>query len=816
MKSVAQKPPAGMVPFFTGLLLLCASGLMYEIILTRLLSVTSWYYLAFVSVSIAMFGMTAGALVVQLRPALFTEGLIRRRLSQASLATAISMPLALLTMLAIPVDLSYAVQTMYSFVLFSAVIAVPFFFSGVAVCISLTRVSAPMGAIYFADLCGAALGCVASVVVLEVLDAPSAIFLVSAVLFLSTAAYATYGGDTRQRKIALWCAAAMAAAAGLNASTLHGIQPIWSKGHIEYRTGIAAEIWNPISRVRVLNPATGRPLMWGPSSRMPDVEVESMHLDIDSGASTSILRFNGDLTGLGFLRYDVTSIAAQLRPGGTAAVIGVGGGRDVLNCAANGFTRIVGIEVNSAVTDLTSRRYGSFSGFSKIRGFELHNDEGRSYLTRSGEKFDLIQASLVDTWAATSAGAMTLSENALYTVDGWRVFYEHLKPGGIITFSRWYISTARSETYRLFSVAHAMLLSEGVKDPESQLILIRSGAIVTLLASNRPFPSADIQKVRSIADEMSFAPIAMPGERQDIPELKRVASTRGPEEMAALQDENGVDYSPTFDSRPYFFNAVHLVNLPRFLHIGGNTIGGRTSNLRAILFLFAFMLAAVVLVILTILLPARLWTDRRAGGPSAPAGGVVYFIAIGLGFMFIEMGIMQQLSIFLGHPVYSLVVVLGGLILSAGIGSLASDKWKTGSAWQSALPAVAAGVSVVIYTLAVIPVIHFFTAGVLWQRVAVSLVLIAPCGFLLGFCFPVGMRTIAAQSDKRNLPWMWALNGAAGTLGTFAAMMLSMDTSIRTCTLTGAACYFLGSIALTIRSAPKEVFIAEEAAAKSA
>src|SRR5260370_36610325 len=123
---------------------------------------------------------------------------------------------------------------------------------------------------------------------------------------------------------------------------------------------------------------------------------------------------------------------------GSAATIGVGGGRDVLNAAANGIHRIVGIEVNSAIVDMTSRRFDSYSGFSKIPGFELHNDEGRSYLTRSGERFDLIQASLVDTWAATSAGAMTLSANALYTVDDWRGFYDHLKPGGVITFSRWF------------------------------------------------------------------------------------------------------------------------------------------------------------------------------------------------------------------------------------------------------------------------------------------------------------------------------------------------------------------------------------------
>src|SRR5215469_2140921 len=237
--------------FFLGLLLLCASTLMYEIVLTRLLSVTSWYYLAFVSVSTAMFGMTAGALSVQLYPEWFAGDLVRRRLWQAALAAAISLPLALLTMLAIPVEVSFALQTVYSFVLFSAVIAVPFFFSGVGVCISLTKVPVPLGRIYFTDLSGAALGCVASVALLRLVDAPSAIFAVSGLLFASAAAYAQFANQTRHRRIALNCAAGMLMLAGLNASTLHGIQPIWSKGAIDRRTGILAEVWNPSSKVRV-------------------------------------------------------------------------------------------------------------------------------------------------------------------------------------------------------------------------------------------------------------------------------------------------------------------------------------------------------------------------------------------------------------------------------------------------------------------------------------------------------------------------------------------------------------------------------------
>jgi len=778
-----------MIPFFAGLSLLCAGTLMYEVVLTRLLSVTSWYYMAFVSISMAMFGMTAGALFVQLLPRYFSRDRVPLRLAQAALLSAVSLPVGLVAMLAVPLDLSASLQTLCSFLMFSTIIATPFFFSGMAVCLSLTRTPFPIGRVYFTDLLGAALGCLASAVILNLIDAPSALFFVSALLFASAAGYASYAQEKRLAGFSTVGMFALLVVCVLNSSTLYGIQPIWSKGHIDTRMRILSEQWNSISRVRAYKPQTGAPTMWGPSPIMPHITADEIPLNIDNDASTSITRFQGDLAALKYFRYDVTATGPQLRPGGSAAVIGVGGGRDVLNCAVNGFHRIVGIEVNSAMVRLTSRQLDWFSGFSKIPGFELVNDEGRSYLTRSGEKFDLIQASLVDTWAATSAGAMTLSENALYTVDGWKVFYEHLLPGGIITFSRWYGGPSK-EVFRLYSVARAAMIAEGVADPDRQIVLITGGSIATMLATNKPFTGADLAKIRAIADEMQFKLLLFPGETPATPELKFISATHTLDQLAALRDKDLVDYSPVFDTSPYFFNAVHLRNIREFIRIGGS--GG---NLLAILFVCCFLFAALVLVISTIVVPAWLMM-KSAPGTSPAIGGILYFLAIGLGFMLIEMGMMQQLSVFLGHPIYSLVVVLTGLVFSTGIGSMVSDRLPLSSSWQSRVPALAVAVLIVLYRLAVVPVIHMFVAGVLWQRAAVALALVFPCGFCLGFCFPIGMRWMTRLGGEASLPWMWALNGAAGTLGSFVAIVLSMETSIATCVLTGAGLYLFAALAM--------------------
>jgi hypothetical protein len=781
-----------MIVFYAGLFLVCASTLMYEVVLTRLLSVLCWYYLAFVTISMAMFGMTAGALAVQLRPGWFKPSDISSRLAQAAFAMALSMPVALVIMLAVPLDISFAVQTLFSFLLFCAVIAVPFFFSGVVVCLSLTRTRFPIGRVYFADLAGAGTGCVASVLLLNLIDAPSGILAISALLFLGAACYATYAGDGPRRRKSCFFAVGMLIIAGLNASTLHGIQPIWSKGALDPRSGLAAEVWNPISKVRASHPGTHRPQMWGPSRLAPPASIEEIGLDIDNDAYTPIMHFEGDLRPFTFLHYDVTSIGAQLRAGGAAAIIGVGGGRDVINCALNGFHRIVGIEVNSAIVDLDTRRFAGFSGFSKIPNFEFHNDEGRSYLTRSHEKFDMIQASLVDTWAATSAGALTLTENSLYTVEAWQVFDRHLKPGGLITFSRWYSAPEFAQTYRLFSLACAMLRREGVADPSCHIALVASDYLATILVSNQPLSQEDLRKIRAISDQMEFKVLFLPGEPTSVPELRTISSAHSVADLAHLSSAAGFDYSPVFDSSPYFFNAVRLRDLPRALM----EVGYGMNPLRALLFVVVFMLAAVILVALTIVLPLKRWASRRAGAAPPVAGGIAYFVGIGMGFMLVEMAMMQQLSIFLGHPIYSLVVVLAGLILSTGVGSLVSDRLALASSAASRTPALAVTLILILYSVVVLPVIHRFIADTLWPRALLSVALVAPCGFLMGFCFPVGLRWMIVLKQEENLPWMWALNGAAATLGSFVAIVISMETSIATCARIGATCYLLAAIVL--------------------
>ena len=255
-----------------------------------------------------------------------------------------------------------------------------------------------------------------------------------------------------------------------------------------------------------------------------------------------------------------------------------------------------------------------------------------------------------------------------------------------------------------------------------------------------------------------------------------------------------MDISPPSDSSPFFFNCIRLSHLPILLQLLITP-----GNVRALAFLFCFFLAAALLLLAVVVIPLFL-ARRMAGSVARTRGsllaGMLYFVAIGLGFLLVEMAFIQQLSIFLGQPIYSLAVVLGGLILASGAGSLLSATIPASSGPLSRLPAVAACAVVAAMSAVLVPFIHRYATLLLWQRAALSLALVAPCGLLMGGCFPVGLDRMRRLGQESNLPWMWALNGAASVLATFLAVIVSMESSLTTAALLGAGCYAVAALAL--------------------
>jgi len=265
--------------------------------------------------------------------------------------------------------------------------------------------------------------------------------------------------------------------------------------------------------------------------------------------------FDGDLDKVSYLKFDVTNVAYNIRSDGRAAVIGVGGGRDILSAWVYGFRDITGVELNPIFIDLLTWRppFVEFAGLSQLPGIHFHVDEARSWFARTQERFDLVQMSLIDTFAATGAGAFSLSENGLYTLDGWRHFVGALTPAGVFTVSRWYAPGAIDETGRMVSLATGVLLDYGVSNPASHLFLIANRNLATLIIARQPLAAADLAKLHRVAHEMKFGVILAPDAPPASPLLGAIANARNATELADRTSGLVFDLTPPTDDRPFFF-----------------------------------------------------------------------------------------------------------------------------------------------------------------------------------------------------------------------------------------------------------------------
>ncbi len=233
-------------------------------------------------------------------------------------------------------------------------------------------------------------------------------------------------------------------------------------------------------------------------------------MTIDGSAGSGMYHFDGDFRKLEFLRYDVTNLAYYVRHTGRAAVIGVGGGRDILSAYLFGFRDITGVELNPIFIDLLSRVFRSYNHLADLPATRLFVDEARSWFARSPDQFDSIQMSLIDTWAATAAGAFSLSENGLYTLQGWRTFFDHLTPTGTFTVSRWCPPSNTRETGRMLSLAMATLMGENVSNPREHIFLAAVGNLATLIVAKAPFSLEELAILTATATKLHFTVLVAP------------------------------------------------------------------------------------------------------------------------------------------------------------------------------------------------------------------------------------------------------------------------------------------------------------------
>ena len=771
--------------YYLAIFVLASATLSYQILITRFFSVMLYYHFAFAAISLAMLGLTRGAMEVYGKPARYASERVgvefARHASWFALSSVGAMVALLCAPLLVPADSVPVILAL-------AIIAFvwPFTEGGVCITLLLTRLPYSGGWLYAADLLGAAVGCLGVVFLLLVIDPVSATLWIAALSAGVGWIVIRNSDEVRSLRLSGAVALAMAVAAtvhtGLDLAGKSHLSVFWAKG--EAQAGTLFERWNTYSRVRVREWAGKAPFGWG-LARPSEARVDQHYIDIDADAGTVITRYDGDLGKLSYLKDDVINAAYLVQPAADVAVVGVGGGRDILSGLVFGAKRISGVEINPAIFEVLTEKFGDFAGRLERRpGVSLVNAEARSYINHSSERYDLVQISLIDTWAATAAGGLTLTENRLYTVEAWEDFYRALKPGGLLSVSRWYDGGKhRGEFYRLIAIAASALQHNGVPAAELRhhVVALNVGNIVTVITRPDAFTDAQWQGARGRLEAQGFKIFLGPDVAFDA-----VTSTLLSDKAdAAFFDSLPENIAPSTDDKPFFFFTSRLGDLTSL------SPWGKDKNNVAVSMTGFLIIAALLACGYYIVLPFLGLARRMPLSTLTPP--MAYFSALGMGFMLIEISQMQRLMVFLGHPVYGLSVVLFTILLFSGIGSAtvgADTPRPRAIVWRVAvllITVLAAGL--------LTPLVTVWARSLSTDmRIVVSVLLLAPPAFCMGTMFPLGLGIWRRHHEL--LPFFWSTNGITSMLASVLGMALSIQFGIAATYALGVCFYVVCGVAI--------------------
>ncbi|MEI6668855.1 MAG: hypothetical protein WCP29_11920 [Acidobacteriota bacterium] len=724
---------------YAGIFLITLSGLMFEIGLTRIFSATIWYHFAFIAISVALLGWGLGGFAVHLlrrRVALTME-----RAATLTFAYALAIPLCLWLIVRVPF---HPDRLPFYF----AVSLFPFLLAGMALSMVFTIRRQQATTLYFADLLGASIGALAVTGMLSLLGGENAVLAVSLAPLAASACL-----WPRLRVPAGVAIGLVLIAVSVNEQTgLFKIRSAPTKGMYQHMAA------TPEARVAL----TG----WNAYSRIDAVTgFESPYLArlyIDSDAWTSILEWDGRTESVARLTEWYRALPFKVAPEHPKTlIIGPGGGSDVLVSIAAGSEKVTAVEMNPLMLQFV-RHFGAKAGnlydHPKV---ETILSEGRNFIRRTDRQFDVILLGFVDSWAAVASGGLSLSENHLYTVEAFQAYVDHLTPDGELVILRWDVDVARlvANAVALLGPAEAgkrvgvfvERRDGGPNDPPQMIFILKK----------RAFTEAERDRM---AAWPTARPIVIPGRHVEEP---YAALFSGRTTLAQYVEAADTRVDPVFDDRPFFFARQKPWGIPA------------TMNR-------AFFLILAPIATLCVVFVAFGKPRGEATGPYARS--LAYFAALGLGFIAVELALLQHLTLLLGHPIFTLSILLFTLLAAGGLGSMSSARFSMGK--------VCAGIATlaVIYAFALPQVVPALLWMPLGARIAIAIVVAAPLGFLMGMPFPRGLQA-SGTGPFPPPPFYWGLNGIFSVGGSLGTMSVAVVFGFTWAMLAGAACYAVAALA---------------------
>ncbi len=791
--------------------LISGAMMILELALLRLFAVQQFYHFAFMAISLALLGAGASGSFLSLWPG---------RLAPVGLCIAFSFSTvaAYLVINYLPFD-SFSIAWDGRQVLFLALYflaaGVPFFFAGLLIGGELIQAGrSPQVAgshlVYGANLLGSALGSLSSLPALDF-----------------------FGGE---RTVVL--AAALGALAGLlnGAGAEDGIRRAYGRLLTLLSIGwlvltllalarppaILAQQLSPYKALSILSQTLdARHVLtaWDATARVDVVESSTIHimpgLSLMSTAGPppqAGLTLDGDslmpITGLDpgseqartLANYSPNGLAYAMRPGGRTLALEAGTGTDALFALAAGAEQVTVVEENGLVLDIVRDRYGAFTGdlYNQPR-VKLVNQSGRVYVRQPGHPaFDLLIVALTDPHRPVTSGAYSLTENYLLTVDAFREYLDVLNEDGLLFITRW-LQTPPSESARTFGSIAAALEKTG-RNPDDHLIAFRGLRTITVVAGRRPFSAEEIATATSFMASRGFDAVYYPGIQPEALNRFNILPEPAYARLFAriLADPGSVyasyrfDIRPATDDRPFFFHTFKWRQTPEILAGLGRTwqpFGGSGFFVLVALLLLV-SLASAVFILGPLLLRRKSDSFRpRAGPPFSRFRVFVYFAALGLAFLFVEVPLAQRFILLLDQPVTALAVVLFSILLFSGLGSLTVRRWQL-SRGLGALVILA-----VLFPLILRP-FSFAALGLpSAMRIVFSVLVMAPLGYLMGLPFAGGLAIIERRAPGL-VPWAWAINGSFSVISSVLAVLVALSWGFPAVLWLGAAAYALAFLAI--------------------
>jgi hypothetical protein len=782
------------IRFYTGIFLISVAALTFEITLTRILSVAFWHHLAFLIIGIALFGIASSGTFLTIFP---LHGKLEELLTVFSIlfsATAIG---GYAVINALPFDpFKFFLERTHIIVLllYYLLLSVPFFFFGLCVALSFQRNPEYSGKIYFANLLGSSFGAVLVLALFSPLGG-SGTLVFSSIIGLS----ASIAFSSKRNLFKSLFLASLLTVLFLPTHPLEINMSPYKTLNLALRypdSRILSTDWNAISKIDVFESGYVR-YAPGLSLSYQEPLPKQLGIAVDGASIGPITEFRGK--PLEFTSYLTSTLPYKLIPGAKVLIIESGGGLEIIQALSNNASEVTVLESNPLIIE-TLRNLDDFSSVYSSPEVEVKEAEARSYLLSSKEKYDLIEIGLSLSAPASSTGVYALTENYLFTVEAFKLYFEHLTEDGVLSITR-PLEPPPRESLKILSIALTALSEMGVDKPEQNIAAIRSLNTITILSMKTGFSDVDLARIRNFGSSRRFDLVYVPG----ISENEVNVYSKFPMDeyyhsfKELIHQSGGTDFQETYlfdvrpsrDESPFFFHFFR----PGKIHGIYRSVGEKWQIfLEGGFILYLLFTQALFLCLLFIFTPLIVFKTRKEGRPRGVMS-LLYFFLIGLGFMFLEIPLIQKFILYLGKPILAISSVLFGLLLFSGFGSLYTTKTH---------PSVERLRYTLVLLVATIFVYLFLLPNILGQittantnlRYLMFVFVLAPLGFIMGMPLPTGVALLK-YGDHRLIPWAWAANGSASVLGSILAVLIALGSGFSQVMALGALSY-AGSLAVLV------------------